>query len=285
MDAWLECERGERHGAACSARPEAAHSRARAARDAGEGLLERAAELRPRRELAAHRERRGSRAVVASVVRSKHGDVEASQRPRRADDREAERVLAEHDRAHDAVGVDQAASVVSVLEQLLAHDAPLDVDVGERGGRDDLTEQPDGLEGVVGRGRHHQRAAVDPRRRVQGRAEPLDGARERVSGAEGACPPVQHVLEEVRDPGGRRVFEADADLGHQADRRPMEVRAGRERDSQATREPGELDARLCAGCRMCPWTGHGGGALPSGLALAEPAAFGKNSSLILISAW
>jgi len=61
-------------------------------------------------------------------------------------DRETQRVVGVDERARQVVGVDLAAVLVEVLEDLFADDPFLRVDVEERGRQDDLAEQ--GARGV-----------------------------------------------------------------------------------------------------------------------------------------
>ena len=79
--------------------------------------------------------------VVAGVVGADHPLVEAVEGAEAAGDGVAERVVGVEDGAGDVVGVDVAAVVVEVLQDLLADDAALDLDLREAGGHGDLGEQ------------------------------------------------------------------------------------------------------------------------------------------------
>ena len=57
--------------------------------------------------------------------------VEPVERLDRTGDRIPERVFAEHQRAHDVVGIDLSPGLVEVVEDLLADDSFLDVDLTE----------------------------------------------------------------------------------------------------------------------------------------------------------
>jgi hypothetical protein len=119
-----------------------------AAREATEGLLRGAGARVEVAEVAGDREDGVGRGVVARVVGVEDGLVEAVELIDVAGDREAERVLVVHEGADEVVGVDVAAVVVEVFEDLLAHDAALDLELGEDGLRGDLAEQAeDGLAG------------------------------------------------------------------------------------------------------------------------------------------
>ncbi len=92
-----------------------------------------------------------------------------------AGDREAQRMVAVDERARDVVGVDLAAVVVEVLEDLLGDDAALDVDVEEGRLGEHLAEERAGFVERLRRKREREDPVIDLRRREERTAQALEG--------------------------------------------------------------------------------------------------------------
>ncbi len=198
-------------------------------------------------------------------------------------------MIGEERGADDPVRIHQPSALVTVLEELLSHDAALDLEVGEDRRADDLPEDADRFEDRLGRGGEDERAVVDAGRGVEARAEVLDPGRERVRGRKRRGPAVEHVLEEVREARRRRLLEARADVEHAGDGGAVEVGAGRERHRDPAPERARLEGVLRLGDREAHGlalhsssSGGGGALVPP--AFAEDLGFGKKSSFGLISA-
>ena len=192
-----------------------------------------------------HRAREGEHRVVRRVVPL----VPAPQRrPRRSErtcaslagDREAQRVVAVDERARQVVRIDLAALVVEVLEDLLEHDAALDVDVaGTPAARAPrrTARSPRRATRAAGTARR-SRGRPASTRRASRRA--LEREVHRVGARDAARAAVDHVLEEVADAVVLARLEARADARPERDVRTVQRRQRRHDDAQPVGERRDL---------------------------------------------
>ena len=173
----------------------------------------------------------GVRAVVVpGVVLLQHRLGEGAHARLVAGDGEAERVVRIDELTRQVVGVDHPSLVVEVLEDLLADDLLLDLDVRERRIDHDLGEEAGRVRERLAGERHREDAEVHLRRRVEVAAEALEREVHVVRVGEARSPPIEHVLEEVREAVLCGRLEARADAHVEGHVRLMELGLGRDDD-------------------------------------------------------
>ncbi len=134
------------------------------------------------------RRARRSRRVVARVMRERASSRRSAARVLRARDREAERMRRIDQLAREVVGVDLAAFVVEILEDLLADDPLLDLDVRkDRLARARRRRASRALSIVSGGIVDREDGRIDLRRGVELSAEALEREVHVVRGARGSA--------------------------------------------------------------------------------------------------
>ena len=158
-----------------------------------------------------------ARAVEAREVAAHVAQVEPLDVFGRPGDAEAQRMVRPRGGARDVVDVDVVAGLVVVLEDLLADDALLDLEIGEARRAEDFAQQLDRAEHLLGRDRHLVEGGVEAGLGVQRAADALDrdGEGGGVGVALGAAE--DHVLDEVGEAAGAPGLVAGADAREHGD--------------------------------------------------------------------
>jgi hypothetical protein len=138
--------------------------------------------------------------------------------------------------AREVVRVHLAPVVVLVLEDLVADDPLLDLDVEEGRPAEDLTEEERrGVERLLRQGEGED-AEVGLRRGIQVPADSLERIVHRVRAGEPRRAAVDHVLEEVAQTVGRRGLVARAGAHVERDVNAVELRLRCDEDAQPVLE-------------------------------------------------